>query len=99
MTSKLKSDAQDSSPDHSGSLRDRLLESTVKVFEAYGFQLRHVGKNSLGQMRVIGDSGVSYVPDIVAQRGRLSMVCEIRTRGQRGRGKNIDRGAVQLLQA
>jgi hypothetical protein len=48
------------------------------------------------RIEINGDSGKIYYPDIIAERGPWKLVCEVRTRGQRGTSDKLDPGAVQF---
>lgn len=76
---------------------DKIIKALVSIFSAYGFNVEYNIKGH--PYRIQGDSGATYRPDIVATRGITSVVCDVRTRGQRGTQPKTDRGAVQLLQA
>lgn len=78
-------------------LHDRLIQAMVTILSAYGFQVQSTVKGKrTPDLEVIGDSGKTYYPDIKAQKGPWTIICEARTRGQRGRSDKVDPGAVQL---
>ncbi len=76
---------------------DRLIEATVRILSAYGFQVKQTVKGK--RIDVKGDSGSVYYPDILAEKGPWKLIAEIRTRNQRGTGNQLDRGAVQFMAA
>jgi len=77
---------------------DKVVMTIVKIFQAYGFAVKFAVKG-VARTPITGDSGITYYPDFVAQKGIVTIVGDVRTRGQRGLGPKTDRGAVQLLQA
>jgi len=78
-------------------LHDRSIQAMVRILSAYGFQVQSTvkGKRTAG-LEVVGDSGKVYYPDIKAQKGPWTIICEARTRGQRGQSDKLDPGAIQL---
>lgn len=77
---------------------DKLVLAMSKVLSACGWEVKH---NIKGKKRykVKGNSGNVYFPDNLAKKGFANMIVEIRTRGQRGTGEKVDRGAIQMLYA
>lgn len=79
---------------------DILVKAIVNVLCAYGFQVDYTIKGKkTEEIKVIGDSGLHYYPDVIARKGRTTLVGDIRTRGQRGTKDEIDRYVIQFLQA
>jgi hypothetical protein len=82
------------------SLHDRLIQAMVRILSAYGFQVQSTVKGKRSQkLEVMGDSGKLYYPDIKAQKGPWTIICEARTRGQRGQSEKLDPGAIQFAVA
>lgn len=79
-----------------GSPHDKIVLAIKKMLETYGFDV-HSNIAKFERHGIKGNSGAMYYPDIVAYKGILSVVVDVRTRGQRGTGPKTDRGAVQLL--
>src|SRR5438552_2748512 len=72
----------------------------VKILSAYGFQVQYTVKGKrTTRLKVTGDSGKVYYPDIKAEKGPWKLIVEVRTRGQRGRSNELDPGAIQLTMA
>ena len=70
------------------------------MLSAYGFEVHFTIKGrKTEEIRAVGDSGLNYYPDLIAKKGFTTLVGDIRTRGQRGTQDQVDRGAVQFLQA
>ncbi len=79
---------------------DLLVRAIVNVLCAYGFQVDYTVKGKKTEaIKVEGDSGLHYYPDVIARKGRTTLVGDIRTRGQRGTKDEIDRYVIQFLQA
>jgi hypothetical protein len=77
---------------------DKVVTAIAKMFLAYGFDVKYTVKG-VRRIETVGDSGVTYYPDFVAHKGIVTIVGDVRTRGQRGLGDKTDRGAIQMLQA
>lgn len=77
---------------------DKIVLAIKKILGAYSFEV-HANIAKIETHGIKGNSGVIYRPDIVGYKGILSVIVDVRTRGQRGTGPKTDRGAVQLLQA
>jgi len=78
-------------------LHDRLIQAMVQILSAYGFQVQFTVKGKRTQkLEVVGDSRKIYYPDIKAQKGPWTIICEARTRGQRGQSEKLDPGAIQF---
>ncbi len=81
-------------------LHDKLIQAMVKILSAYGFQVQYTVKGRrTTRLEVTGDSGKIYYPDVKAQRGPWTIICEVRTRGQRGQSDKLDPGAIQFAVA
>ena len=79
---------------------DILVKAIAHVLCAYGFQVDFTIKGKKTEkIKIIGDSDLHYYPDIIAKKGLMTLVGDIRTRGQRGTKDEIDRGVIQFLQA
>lgn len=78
---------------------DKTVEAMVKIFSAYGFDVRKYHIEGKRRDILKGNSGVTYFPNVLATRGTLSILCDVRTRGQRGIQEKIDKGAVQFHKA
>jgi len=72
----------------------------VNILAVYGFEVHYKIKGKeTEEIRVVGDSGLNYYPDIYAKKGYTTLIGDIRTRAQRGTKDEIDRYVVQFLQA
>ena len=79
---------------------DVLVKAIVAVLSAHGFEVQYVIKGvKTERIRVQGDSGLNYYPDVMAKKGFTTLVGDVRTRGQRGTQDKVDRGAIQFMQA
>ncbi len=79
---------------------DILVKATVAILSSYGFEVQYTIKGKKTEkIKICGDSGLNYYPDVIAKKGLTTLIGDIRTRGQRGTKNEIDRGVVQFLQA
>jgi hypothetical protein len=79
---------------------DTLIKAIVNILSSYGFQVDYTIKGKKTEkIKICGDSDLHYYPDVIARKGRTTLVGDIRTRGQRGTKNEIDRGVIQFLQA
>lgn len=73
---------------------DKLVLAMAKILSIYGWEVNYNIKGRRYEIK--GNSGSTHLPDIHASRGS-NIIGEIRTRGQRGRGNEIDRGVVEMF--
>ncbi len=97
LMNKLKKPFEQLTDMERESLHDQLVRCLVKIFRAHDFRVSYSVKGRRHKVR--GDSGIIYYPTVVAQKEPVAVVCDVRTRGQRGMGRKTDRGAVQLFKA
>ncbi|MBE0415668.1 MAG: hypothetical protein IBX36_03910 [Dehalococcoidia bacterium] len=76
---------------------DRVVLAIGRILSAYEFDVSYNMKGARNAIE--GNSGQRYLPDVIGRKGLLSVLADIRTRGQRGTQSKTDRGAVQMLQA
>lgn len=93
------------------SLHDKAVLATRNILSAHGFNVKYTVKGKrTARIRVTGDSGNIYEPDIIAERGLFTLVVDLRTSPQRGARKKrngsikdtsrkTDRYAIQFLKA
>lgn len=79
---------------------DILTKAIVNILDVYGFEVHYKIKGKeTDEIRITGDSGLNYYPDVYAKKGYTTLIGDIRTRAQRGTKDEIDRYVVQFLQA
>ncbi len=75
----------------------KLIAAMAKILTAFDFDVQFSVKDGhVRRQELKGDSGRIYHPDLIASKGPWKIVCQARTRGQRGQSDKLDPGAVQF---
>ncbi len=73
----------------------KLIAAMAKILTAFDFDVQFSVKDGhVRRQELKGDSGRIYHPDLIASKGPWKIVCQARTRGQRGQSDKLDPGAV-----